>query len=176
MTMTANPCSIVPAVLPNDPLAAFDTHEVVAPAETPAKKRRHRRRSPLSTYSHSYAQKSMALKHHFLAPIQEDPLPARRVRRSQYQAASAQSLFDVARDTDTSKGTQTHEQDALIVTKILTVTIFPPCPPPHGVVDTALDALPTLRNPLHWDDDLQHVDLHAMASVDHDSGCVRHPP
>ena len=167
--MMLNPYSIVPAVLPNDPLAFFDTHVAVAPAEAaPAKKRRHRRRFPLSTYSHRYARKTMALKRQFLAPIQEDPLPARMVRRIQYQAASGQSLFDVARDTDTSKGTQTHEER--IVTKTLTVTIIPPRAPPRGVVDAALDDLPPLRNPLHWDDDLPRVDLHAMASVDHDSG------
>ena len=68
------------------------------------------------------------------------------------------------------QGTQTHEEDALIVTKTLTVTIIPPRAPPRGVVDTALDDLPPLRNPLHSDDDLPRVDLHAMASVDHDSG------
>ena len=103
MTLTANSYSIVPAVLPNDPLAFFDTHDAVAPAEAPAKKRRHRRRFPLSTYSHRYARKTMALKRQFFAPIQEDPLPARMVRRIQNQVASGQSLFDVARDTDTSK-------------------------------------------------------------------------
>ena len=98
--MMLNPYSIVPAVLPNDPLAFFDTHVAVAPAEeAPAKKRRHCSHFPLSTYSHRYARKTMALKRQFLAPIQEDPLPARMVRRIQYQAASGQSLFDVARDT-----------------------------------------------------------------------------
>ena len=86
-----------------------------------------------------------------------------------YRASSGQSLFDVARDTDSSKGTQTHEEDALIVTKTLTVTTIPPRPPIGGVVNTTLDALPTFRNPLFWDDDLLRVDLHAMASVDHDS-------
>ena len=106
----------------------------------------------------------------FLAPIQEDPLPDRMVRRTQYRAASGQSLFDVARDTDTSKGTQIDEEDALLVTKTLAVTIIPPRPPPRGVVDTALDALPPLRNPLHWADDLPRADLHATASIDHDSG------
>ena len=168
--MTANPYSIVPAVLPNDPLAFFDTYEVVAPAEAAAKKRCRRRSLPFSTYSHSYARKTMALKRQFLAPVQEDPLPARMVRRIQYRAAGGQRLFDVARDTDTSKGTHAHEEDALIVTKTLTVPIIPPRPPPRGVVDTALDALPTLRNSLHWDDDLPRVDLLATASVDHDSG------